>query len=522
MKKLAWILVPAALIAPAAALAPSGCANTTDCRSLGTCGSGTGGAGTTTATTSTSATTTSATTTSATTTSTTTTNTGGGTTTTSSTSTATGLDGGPPILCTGKQYGDGLDQEARAVQVDSAGNLVLAGDFAGKLNFGGSPYSTTDHSAFVVGLDPSFNLRWGHSVPVSQTSYRAAAVDATGNTVLVGVYAPVVPPDAGPEAGPYDAGVVYDVGCGAPGLDPTLSSFVAEYDSTGICKLGRSYAASPTRASVAFDATGNIYIAGGFRTLLDFGCGNKLTTGGDEDIFAAKLGPDGSCVWQTSYGSPKDDEAAGIAVDPGTGNVYLTGTFNQGLDFGSSISVTAGAAYADVFVACVSQLGTGQIDKTVWAKSFHGAAAATSGGLTLVPGGLVLAGAFGDSLGAYDGGLPAGGSFFAIKVDPSGNTSWIQPIPGTAAASVASNALGATAYVGSSGADIVVAKLDPSGGSLAFQTITGSAARQGNGIAFGSTGLFVAGSFGGTIQLPGAATLTSVGGDDALLLLPCP
>jgi hypothetical protein len=163
MKKVAWLLVPVALLAPASMLlvSGSGCGNATDCPRLGACGGGgaggnttgsggTGGTGTTTG--AAGATTTSTSTTS---TSTSTTSTSTSTTSAAFLCPSTPTSAGPPGVCLESRFGGGpssVDQ-ARAVWVDGAGDVILAGDFQGNLTIAGGTVSSAGHGAFIASMD---------------------------------------------------------------------------------------------------------------------------------------------------------------------------------------------------------------------------------------------------------------------------------------------------------------------------------------------------------------------------------
>jgi beta-propeller repeat-containing protein len=78
--------------------------------------------------------------------------------------------------------------------------------------------------------------------------------------------------------------------------------------------------------SIAVDAAGNAYVTGATFSL-DFPTSNPLqpNLGGTDDIFVAKLNPEGSAlVYSTYLGGSGFDEGDGIAVDE-DGNAYVTG-----------------------------------------------------------------------------------------------------------------------------------------------------------------------------------------------------
>lgn len=75
------------------------------------------------------------------------------------------------------------------------------------------------------------------------------------------------------------------------------------------------------------DASGNIYVVGGFSGTINFG-GSQATALGS-DIWFGKYTSSGSLVWAHSVGGGDDDFGMDIALD-NSGNVYITGYFNSG------------------------------------------------------------------------------------------------------------------------------------------------------------------------------------------------
>ena len=110
---------------------------------------------------------------------------------------------------------------------------------------------------------------------------------------------------------------------------------------------------------VASDASGNFYIAGSFRGVVDFdpGAGLQLrsSAGGEEfiDIFLLKLNSSGNFVFVKQIGGEFTDVAQGLAV---SGNsIFLTGYYTRIADFDPSARIvnlsTLDHSRENVFVA---------------------------------------------------------------------------------------------------------------------------------------------------------------------------
>jgi hypothetical protein len=447
----------------------------------------------------------------------------GGKTTTGTTGSG-GADGGL-MVCSVASWGDSQDQAALGVLVDAAGYLVLTGSFAGQVDFNKElDVGTT----FVAVLTTPTMALWSTSMPVTLL---ASAVDAQGRILIAGTYGSAADAgtvdfgDAGADGGDGGSSDGGSGGCGP--LDPTKHSFVAAFDQgTGDCKFAQSFAASPTRASLAVDPAGDIFFAGGVAGVADFGGASPPTTNG-EDIFVVKLDPSGNWQWQRDMGSAGNDEATGVAYDA-NGHVVVTGTIAGPVNFGlSGMGPIVSVSKADVFVLSLDGTNDGQ---SVWATSFPGAATDTgaSAGVVAVSSGLVVAGSFGKSVTVGTKTLTStNGAGFAAWLDLTGAPTWEVAITGgtatTTLASLAVDTSGDTAYVGAYGPDILVAELGPTGALTAQHIITGmqGSARRGNAVAFDGTKIAVVGAFAGTLDLGGGQTRASAGGLDAFLLELC-
>ncbi|MBK04095.1 MAG: hypothetical protein CL920_33580 [Deltaproteobacteria bacterium] len=81
-----------------------------------------------------------------------------------------------------------------------------------------------------------------------------------------------------------------------------------------------------TVKDIAADTTGAIYLIGEYTNNAKFDT-FTLKGRGKQDIFIAKLNPQGTTLWAQSIGGSNGDIASGIAVSPDGKTVYITGTF---------------------------------------------------------------------------------------------------------------------------------------------------------------------------------------------------
>jgi len=88
----------------------------------------------------------------------------------------------------GKSFGDASDQWVRSIAVDSAGNVIITGDFQDSIDFGGGPLVTIGpfKLVFVAKLDPSGNHLWSKGFGDGSGLDSFVAVDGSGDVLLTG------------------------------------------------------------------------------------------------------------------------------------------------------------------------------------------------------------------------------------------------------------------------------------------------------------------------------------------------
>jgi Beta-propeller repeat len=137
--------------------------------------------------------------------------------------------------------------------------------------------------------------------------------------------------------------------------------FIAKYNSSGIIQWVRKAQGSGTYdkgTSVKVDATGNVYVTGTFTNTATFGS-TSVTSAGSDDIFVVKYDNAGLVQWVQRAGGTGIDYASSLALDV-SGNIYITGYFNNTITFGSSTLTSAGGS--DIFVAkCDNATGVFQL-----------------------------------------------------------------------------------------------------------------------------------------------------------------
>jgi len=116
--------------------------------------------------------------------------------------------------------------------------------------------------------------------------------------------------------------------------------------------------------SVALDDGGNVYVAGSFNGTENFtpaaDGGVSLTTESDygsDDLFVAKLNPEGGFLWARPMGGPGLEHHPVMVVSP-SGDVYVAGSFCGTAAFGGNQLTSAGGD--DIFVTKLDTYGNFQ------------------------------------------------------------------------------------------------------------------------------------------------------------------
>ena len=245
------------------------------------------------------------------------------------------LDSNGNWLWVTKAGGTG-DDWGYGIAVDSSGNNYVTGWFGGSATFG-STILTSNGGAdiFVAKLDSSGNWLWAKNAGgIDCDEGQSIAVDANGNSYVTGYFS---------DSATFGSTTLTSSG----GAD----IFVAKLDSSGNWLWAKNAGGTDYDCgnSIAVDASGNIYVTGGFEGTATFGS-TTLTSNGDSDIFIAKLDSSGNWLGATKTGGTDTVVSYGIAVDA-SGNNYVTGFFYRTATFGPTTLTSSGSA--DIFVAKV-------------------------------------------------------------------------------------------------------------------------------------------------------------------------
>ncbi len=392
----------------------------------------------------------------------------------------------PPCALWAKGYGDASVQKAGAVATDSAGNVIVLGQFVSNANFGGGTVTATGTDAFLVKLDPG----GGHLRSATFSGLRAAdpplfagdglgvAVDSTGNVFATGTVA-------------GNAGI----GGGANGCSPSSGGgsdmFVVKFNANLACVWAKRFTGAGALSygnAIAVDAADNVLVGGQYKSTIDFGGGAVSSQGGSTDIVVLKLTNAGGYLAQLVKAGSGVESVNAITADA-AGNVYITGkqSIAGGWDLGCGLVPTSDSY--DVFaaklngnLACQWSYGGGDAGHAQYGTGI----AVDAAGNAYIS-------------GTYNG---VNGIDFNLN-----NTRLGAPLGVNCQASAFANAGG--------GDDAFVVKLDSTGKCIRGMTF-GAGGDETASVALDAAGnLLLTGAAGGALRMPGAAVnLASFGGRD--------
>jgi hypothetical protein len=261
--------------------------------------------------------------------------------------------------------GTSADQ-VRDMAVDTAGNILLVGQFSGTADFdpGAGDHNLASEGGndiFVVKLNDAGELIWATSFgDTGDDIARGVAIDPENNVLTTGRFAGTVDFN-------IDAGVANLISNGMEDV------FITKVNEDAVFQWAVQIGAALPDEGTAIhaDDAGHVYTAGFFQETADFDPGVdafELTSFGAEDIFISVLDADGAFIMARQMGGAGLEKAHAIDTDT-AGNIYTSGYFAESADFdpGSSDFVLTSAGGLDAFVSKLNADGEFQ-----WAAQFGG------------------------------------------------------------------------------------------------------------------------------------------------------
>ncbi len=249
-----------------------------------------------------------------------------------------------------KRIGGTSHEDGRSLTMDSDGNVYIAGNFSGTVDFNPGPATTNltsagDEDIFICKLDSAGNLVWAKRIgSVNDDIGISLALDSEGNVYTSGYFSGTADFDPSPSTLNLTPAGGNDV-------------FVAKLDSSGNF-LWAKQLGGPSNdfgRGIALDSADNVYTTGYFKGTADFDPGvatvNLTSSAGSDDIFVCKLNSSGDYVWAKQIGGSDGDYGLALAVKS-DGDAYVTGQFSGSVDFdfGPDAAILTSDGGNDVFV----------------------------------------------------------------------------------------------------------------------------------------------------------------------------
>ncbi len=233
-------------------------------------------------------------------------------------------------------WGGPVDDIPWGVAADNAGNVSVTGMFSDTVDFDPGP-GVDEHTAdwlperddiFLSSFDASGNYNWVRVWGGILDDYSAGIdVDSSSMIYVLGYFEDTVDFD------PDEIGE--DLHSSSGGLD----GFISKFDTSGALVWCQTWGSDNLDWPIGFDIDtfDNIHVCGSFKGTVDLdpGSGEDLHSSNgffDSHAFLSSFDTDGNYLWGRSWGGTDSDVAQQVSHDP-SGNVLITGTFNNEVDF---------------------------------------------------------------------------------------------------------------------------------------------------------------------------------------------
>jgi hypothetical protein len=250
-----------------------------------------------------------------------------------------GGNGSSPDKWARRYNGNDKAQTGWSIAAAPDGNLVVAGDFDGSMDFGvGGSLSTKGWlDVFVAKISKNdgggiWRRQFGDGY--EQRAY-SVSVGKNGDVALAGRF----------------AGTIDTQGAGTITAANGFDAFVIDLAADGATRWAKAFgdAGDESCESVSVDGAGHVLMSGRFEGSLPIGA-PTLQSKGATDIYVARLdAADGTPLWSKSFGGPGYERCWSVEADP-QGNALVTGGFDGTVDFGNPAGSVTSTGNNDLFL----------------------------------------------------------------------------------------------------------------------------------------------------------------------------
>lgn len=285
----------------------------------------------------------------------------------------------------------GLETDSgSSIDIDANGNVYIVGTFRVTVDF--DPSATIDshtslgaYNVFLTKFNSDGTYGWTKTMGAS--SGAELVIDASGNRFITGRFLSTVDFDPGAGTDNHSSIGSFDIYLTKINSDDTY----AWTKTLGGVETDDAYA-------LAVDLNENIYFSGVFANTVDFNPGVDIdnhTSNGVNDTYLTKINSDGTYGWTKTLGGTGYEYGKALTVDS-SNNVYLSGGFEDTVDFNPSVGIDNGTSEGsiDVFFTKFSSDGI-----YVWTRTFGGIGGDIAESITLDSNGnLYVVGYFTDTV----------------------------------------------------------------------------------------------------------------------------
>ena len=210
--------------------------------------------------------------------------------------------------------------------------------------------STGTYAAFIQKMDSNGAFVWAKEIGGSLYCYgNFIDVDSAGNVYVAGYFNGNVDFDPSPDT----SYTLNPAGSNNNNKDGFVLKLDNNGDFVWARNIGGTGTYDEVK-SLVVDSDDNVVITGNFELTVDFDFGtnvHNITSNGNRDVFVQKLDSNGDFLWAKGMGGTSIDIGLSVALDD-TGNIYVTGYFKETVDFdpGSGIDNHTSNGYEDIFV----------------------------------------------------------------------------------------------------------------------------------------------------------------------------
>lgn len=227
-----------------------------------------------------------------------------------------------------KENADSMDN----IEVDNNGDLVILGTYRGTVDFdfGAGFYNLTNYKAlFLLKITVNGDFIW--VVDYKYVTYiinKSISVDSNNDIIILGEHHNKIT---------FDTDTLISNGI--------LDVFIAKFNTNGTKIWAKSFGGSDQDYgnSLVIDDNDQIYLSGAYNNIVDFNPGTQIannTSLGGLDAYFLSLNSNGGFLWVKTFGGTGDDYFQDIKID--TSNVYLTGYFENTINFNNSNIISNG------------------------------------------------------------------------------------------------------------------------------------------------------------------------------------